>query len=484
MPTLLALLLWAQEEPNDIEQAVRRFAQAYALVERHNADPVNPSNAFYEAALPGMLRALDPHSAFLTQTQMEQLRDMERSTSKGFGTVVSVLPGRVIVLQVLPGAPSSRAGIAPGDEIVGINNIRLDGLTMEQLIGVLGETRQRQALLHVRRPGNAVLMRFTLTPEEMASPSVDRAFLIRPGIGFVRATSFEGQTGKQMKEAIEKLGGRDLKGLVLDLRNNGGGVVQAAIETAALFLAPGKKILTVRGRARPMEEVTAPGKSEPYTFPMAVLINERTASAAEIVAGALQDHDRATIVGTPSYGKGLVQSVFPVSEGNGIALTTAFYFTPSGRSIQRPLKEGQLDSNARYANLETATEFRTAGGRPVKGGGGIEPDEVAHPDGLTALQSVIDASGLLTTFATEYLARKPSIDRNFRVSDELLSELQGFLAERRIQPGLLEWSRAQAWIRSRLQQEIFNQALGVEAGDEVEFGRDGVVRAALRVLSP
>jgi carboxyl-terminal processing protease len=476
----VALLLF-QGEVNDLQQSIRTFAQAYALIEANAADAVNPYNAMYEAALPSLLRRLDPHSVFLSPQQMEQLREMERSAARGFGTIVSVLPGRVIVLQTMPGAPSARAGIAPGDEIVAVNGIRLDMLGMEQLVGVLSETRQRVARLDVRRPGSARLMQFTLTPEELASPSVDRAYWLETGIAYVRATSFDPQTGKEIKSAIEKMDVARVRGLVLDLRNNGGGVVNSAVETAALFLTPGRKILTVRGRARQLEEVKVPGDGRPFEFPLTVLINEKTASAAEVVAGALQDHDRASIIGTPSFGKGLVQSVYPLAHGTGMALTTAFYFTPSGRSIQKPLRESQLDA-PRYGNLEDATEFRTSAGRPVKGGGGIEPDRQALPEHQTRLRAVLDGSGALTAFATDFLQKSPTVNRGFQVTDGLLDDLQIYLSQRGIRPPLGEWSVDRDWIRSRTRQEIFNQSLGVALGDEIEAERDPQVRAAVEEL--
>ncbi|MFN7924991.1 MAG: S41 family peptidase [Bryobacteraceae bacterium] len=478
---LALLLLQAEAQVSEIQRAIRTFAEAYSLIEGNAADQVHPDNAIYEAALPALMRRLDPHSAFLSTQQMEQLKEMERSTTKGFGTIVSVLPGRVIVLQTIAGSPSTRAGIAAGDEILGINNIRLDLLTMEQLVQVLGETRQRKALLHVRRPGYATLLQFTLTPEELAAPSVDRAYMLEPGAGYIRATSFDVETGKQVKEAIEKIGGASLKALVFDLRNNGGGVVAAALDTAALFLAPGQKILSARGRARKLEEVTVPEKAEPYKFPLVILINEKTASAAEIVTGALQDHDRATVIGTPSFGKGLVQSVYPLSQGTGMALTTAFYYTPSGRSIQKPLKESQLET-ALYANLEDKKEFKTDAGRAVKGGGGIEPDRVVTPERQTRLRNFLDASGALTAFATEFIKKNPAITREFQVTDRHLDTLQLYLGENKITPGVAEWSADRDWIRNRVHQEIFNQALGVAAGDEIESQRDPQVRAAVEAL--
>ena len=314
---------------------------------------------------------------------------------------------------------------------------------------------------------------------------MDRAFLLAEGIGFVRATSFEGETGKQLKAAIEKIGGAGLKGLVLDLRNNGGGIVGPALEAAALFLKPGQTLVTVRGRARSHEEVKVPGEAKPYDFPVAILVNEKTASSSEIVTGALQDHDRARVLGVPTFGKGLVQSVYSLPEGTGAAITTAFYFTPSGRSIQRPLKEGQLrDGQPLYANLEPAgTVFKSGGGRLLKGGGGIEPDEIVLHARQSRLQAFLDANGVLMAFATEFLAKKPAITPEFVVDGKLLDDLQVFLSERNVRPGVAEWATNREWIRMRVHQEIFNQSLGVELGDEVELKQDPVVKQALESLS-
>ncbi len=479
---LLALLLLAAE-PNELELAIRKFAQVYGLVEEQAASPIDPNPAIYEGAIPGMLRKLDPHTVFFTPGQFDQLKEMEKSTAKGFGTVVSVLPGRVLVLQTVAGTPSARAGIQPGDEILAVNGVRLDWLSMDQLIGLLGESRRREAKLDVRRQGNNRMMQFTMIPEELASPSVDRAYEIAPGIGYLRATSFEVPTGKLAKESIEKLGGANLKGLVLDLRGNPGGVLTSALEMSALFLPAGKRLMAIRGRAREAEETAVPKDWPRFDFPLAILVNEKSASASEIVAGAMQDYDRATVIGSATYGKGLVQSVFPLSQGTGMALTTAFYFTPSGRSIQRPLKEGLLEGQTpRWASLEEQTEFLTEKGRKVRGGGGIEPDVLVYPERATRLREVLDASGVLTQYATVAIGKAGKIEPSFTVSNGLLDDLQNYLSERNIRPGVGEWSADREWIRNRLHQEIFNQALGVEKGDEVEARRDPVILRALESL--
>ncbi len=454
---------------------------AYSVIESYAADPVNSEQAFYQGAIPGLLRRLDPHSVFFDPGQFDQVKKMQESTTKGFGTVVSILPGRVIVLQATPGTPSARSGLAPGDEILAVNNIRLDRLDMDQLTELLGESRQHPARLDVRREGNARLLQFTLTPEEMQAPSVDRAFLIAPGYGYVRITSFEEKTGTQTREAIEKLGGRNLKGLVLDLRKNPGGLVTAALETASMFLQPKQTILTIRGRKVKETAEKVPDTANPYTFALAVLIDAKSASASEIVSGALQDHDRATILGEPSFGKGLVQSVFPLSGGSGIALTTALYYTPSGRSIQKQFRSDDFALAATAAHPNTRTDFKSDKGRDLQGGGGIIPDvEVLSPV-PSRLRIAMERSASFTSFATEYL-KTNKVTPEFEITPKVLDQFQEFLSERQIQPNVSEWSRERDSIEIRLKTEIFNQALGVEKGDEVDARRDQAIKEALQVL--
>lgn len=475
---LLSPLAFASDDPAEqMARELKKVIDVYNALDRDNADPIPPEIAFFQGAIPGMLRTLDPHSIFFDPGQYDQLKQMEKSEHKGFGTIVSVLPGRVIVLQAAPGSPSAKAGLAPGDEILAINGYVLARLEFEQLVQLLTEARQHEAILDVRRSGNARLMRMTLTPELMDTPSVDRAFILTGNIGYIRVTSFDQNTGKLVKETIEKLGGENLGGLVLDLRDNPGGVAQAALETAALFLKPGQVIFSIKGRAQKTEEVRVPKEATPYKFPVSILINGKTASASEIVTGALQDHDRASVFGQPSFGKGLVQNVYPLSNNTGVALTVAFYYTPSGRSIQHPLEGSTLESTA--ASMKGT--YHTDSGREVHGGGGIEPDEIVLPPEMDRLSMVLDASAALTNFANDYV-HAHKIPENFEVTPEILDELQVFLSARDIRPSVGDWLNHRQWIQNRVKQEIMTLSFGVAKGDEIEMQRDPVVRRALEKL--
>lgn len=464
MLAVLAFLL-ATDPAQDLTDAVKKLVQVFSIVESEAAEPVDSKNAFYGGAIPGMLRGLDPHSIFLDPDQYQQLQEMNNSTQKGFGSIVSILPGRVIVLQTLPGTPSARSGLSPGDEIIAVNGYPLMNLEPEQLIQLLGEARRQTAKISVRRANTPRILEFTLVPEAVASASVDRAFMLKPGVGYVRVQNFDSRTGTELRNAIEKLGGAKLTGLVLDLRNNPGGVVETALESASLFLKPGLRILSVRGRAKKEEEIKVPDTAKPYEFPVSVLINEKTASASEIVAAALQDHKRARIVGLRSFGKGLVQSVYPLSDKTGVALTVAFYYSPSGRNIQRPLKNVQLAAETDQADR-----------------GGVQPDALVGSESFTRLRAVLDASGSFTTFATETLRKGNVLSPSGEFPSTVMDDFRVWLSERKIQPNVSEWSADSAWLRSRLKQELYNQALGVEKGDEVEAQRDPQVQRAVDEL--
>jgi carboxyl-terminal processing protease len=467
----------------DLSVNLQKFVDVLTAVKAESADDVPVDKLIYEGAIPSMLRQLDPHTQFFDPGQFDQLKHMEQSEQKGFGSVVSVLPGQVIFLQTLPGTPSNKAGIMPGDHLVAINNVAIASLDGEQIVGLLTEAKQQAVTLFVRRQGAVRVLAFNVKPELVDAPSVDRAYLLTPGIGYIRVTSWDLETGRQLRAAIEKLGGNNLQGLVLDLRDNPGGVVKAALEGASLFLAPGQRILTARGRTGEGETADVPSTATPYHFRMAVLVNEKTASASEILSGALQDHDRATIIGEPSYGKGLVQSVLPLASGAGLALTTAFYYTPSGRSIQRPLRNSALSTTFSGESDAARPTYVTDGGRAVTGGGGIQPDiHVPSRKTYSRFESVLQASGALIAFATEYLQAHNPLPDLFEVTPALLDEFQVFLSQHQIQPNVAEWSAERAWVSNQLKAAIVTQGRGVEKGDQVEAEQDPQVREAIAAI--
>ena len=467
---------------SDLGPQLRRFIEVLNTVETQGAERQPADSLIYQGAIPSMLRQLDPHTQFFEPSQFEQLRQMEQSEQKGFGSIVSVLPGQVIFLQTFPGTPTSKAGIQAGDELVAINNVAIGSLEPEQIIQLLTQARQEKITVFIRRVGDAKVLSFTLTPELVDSPSVDRAFLLAPGIGYIRVASWDLQTTRQLRDALAKLNAESLRELVIDLRDNPGGIVKAALDAAALFLKPGQRILTAKGRTGVVESADVPADAKPYAFKLAVLVNGRSASASEILTGALQDHDRAVVVGEPSYGKGLVQSVMPLSQGAGLAITTAFYYTPSGRSIQKPLRNSALSGTFNDAPKENLPTYKTDDGRTVTGGGGIQPDIEISRDVRTKLETVLDASGAVTAFATRYLANHSPLPDSFAITPEVIDEFQVYLSQRNIQPAVGEWAEERGWISNRLMEEMLTQARGVDKGDEVAARRDPQIQAALKAM--
>lgn len=395
----------------NLQETLQLFTKVYAAVEDNAAEEVDPFEAIYGGALPGAMRALDPFSVFLDADRFNQLREMQNSREKGFGSIVSILPGRIIVLQVLPETPMARAGIEPGDEFLAVNNYMVSALDDQQIIELLNHARQGEVAVVVRRPGIARPLQFKLAPQEMDSRSVDKAYLVGERVGYLHIKAFEGETARQFRDALEDLGGDELEGLVLDLRDNPGGVIDAALDISSFLLEPGAVILRARGRAQAPVEERVPSAAKPYRFPVVVLMNDKTASAAEIVAGALRDHKRATLLGQRSYGKGLVQRVFPLSEGAGLALTTSYYFTPNGESIQRPLQGSQVRSQKAAAPNGKADHAKTADDQPsLIGQGGIAPDEEVPPPPYNQFRYVLEGTGSFASFATEYLRQGNKVD--------------------------------------------------------------------------
>jgi carboxyl-terminal processing protease len=466
----------------DLVPLVKQFVDVLSVVQAQAADAPTPDKLIYEGAIPSMLRKLDPHTQFFDPGQFQQLKQMQDSEQKGFGSVVSVLPGRVLFLETLAGTPSNKAGIQPGDELVAVNNVAIQSLDPQQIIELLTEARQQRITAYIRRQGFSRVFAFTLTPELVDAPSVDRAFLLKPGFAYIRIGSWDLQTAHELRQAIEKLNPSSLQGLVLDLRNNPGGIVKSALDAAAMFLEPGQRILTARGRTSEVDSADVPSNAKPYHFKLAVLVNEKTASASEILTGALQDHDRAVIVGVPSYGKGLVQSVMSLANDSGLALTTAFYYTPSGRTIQKPLRNSALTETFASKPVSQLPTYKTDKGRTVTGGGGIQPDIIIYPEAQTRLQEVLEASGSFTSFATEYMAKHTRLPENFKISPEILDEFKVDLAARQIQPSIAEWSSDRAWISSQLEESIVTLAKGVAKGDEVQAQTDLEIQTALRAM--
>lgn len=488
----LAMTLFAQSEvpADEVSQESVRFTQVYAALERNYMDAVNPDQIILEGGIRGMLSTLDPFSSFFNPQQFQALQEQARGNTLGFGSILYVSPGKVVVLQTAENSPAWRAGLGPGDEIVSVNGQRIAQLDFESLIELLERSRSQPVSLGVIHPGKYIPEDFKLTPAEVALPTVDKVFIIAPGIGYIHVSGFEQKTSQEVADAITRLGGSSLKGVLFDMRDNHGGIVDAAVATASLFLKPDNLMLTVRGRAAPEKTYRTSPAATHFDTPLIILVNGNTASAAEILAAGLEEHDRALIVGEPTYGKGVVEGVMGLSEQCGLALTTSQYFTPSGRSIQRPLPgtalAGEMEASLTGGGATpagSAETFHTEMGRPLSGGGGISPDVVIPARALDPWVAFLNQRGLITSFASEYLTLHGHVDKSFEPDANALEDLKDFLARQGIRTPEEYWTPDQEYLKLRIKTEIYNLVFGLAAGNEVEVKGDPQVQKAANLFA-
>ena len=461
-----------------------KLTEAYSAVQENFSEEVDPDRAIFDGCIRGMLAALDPFSAFFDRQQFELLQEQTRGKALGFGSILYVTPGKILVLQTAQGSPSWRAGLGPGDEIVEINGTRVNRISFQSLVELLQRSRSHPVRLGVIHPGKFVSQDFDLKPAEVAQPSADKSFLLSPGTGYIHLNGFEQRTPQEVLDAVVQLSTPPLKGLVLDLRDNHGGVVDAAIDVASLFLPPGTLVMTARGRSSPEKAYRTTRAPRQLDMPMVILVNGDTASAAEVLAAALQEHDRALIAGAPTYGKGVVQSVTALSENTGLALTTAQYFTPSGRSIQRPLPGTALASPGRELDPGTnSPHFFTDDGRPLASGGGIAPDVVIPSRKFDPWLTFLDQAGVFTNFAAEYLTVHGRAKTSFEPDTTMLADFKEFLGREGIRAPEEFWENDQTYLRLKIKVELINLVSGLSSGEEVETKGDPQVQQAASLIS-
>src|ERR1700756_5317631 len=321
------------DSDSDVRDSLKQFTEVYETIEQNYADPVNADKAIYNGAIPGMLHALDPHSNFFDPKSYALLREEQRGKYYGVGMQVGPRNNKVIVIAPFVGTPAYRAGIHPGDIIIAVDGKATDNMSTSDVADLLKGPKGTTVRITILREGTDKPLEFSVVRDEIPRYSVDLHFLIRPGIGYMHVSGFQETTEHEVAQALEEMG--DLKGLILDLRQNPGGLLSEGVGVADKFLHKGAVIVSHHGRSSPEKRYVAQHGNGGKEYPLVVLVNRGTASAAEIVAGAIQDHDRGLIAGETTFGKGLVQTVYPLSENTGLALTTAKYYTPSGRLIQR-----------------------------------------------------------------------------------------------------------------------------------------------------
>ncbi|MGH9404834.1 MAG: S41 family peptidase [Terriglobia bacterium] len=479
---------------SQIQPALKSFSDVYGLIEQNYASPLAPDPTIYGppqsnsiGAIPAMLRTLDPHSNFFDPTSFAQMQEEMRGDYYGVGMQIGERPGKngkmaVVVEQPLPDSPAFSAGLRPGDVISGVDGKATTGMDTAKVRDILRGPANTTVLITVTREGAPHPLQFTLKRQKITQHSVDAAFMVRPGIAYIHINTFNETTDPELSAALDRLGQESFKGLILDLRQNRGGLLNQAVGVASHFLRKNQLVVYHSGRSSPEQKYYAVHGEQGPEYPIIVLIDNDTASAAEIVTGALQDHDRAMVMGQQSFGKGLVQTEEPLSDNTMLLLTTAHYYTPSGRLIQRE-----------YSNLSTYDYYNhydpnplprsqarlTDGGREVFGGRGITPDVAVPPVKLNATEQKLVDAGAFFDFGRSYLATHKSVPGDFRVNGRVLDEFKKFLPSESVSVSAQDFKANEAFIRQHIQTQLVQVIYGPEAAERITVEDDPLVARAL-----
>jgi carboxyl-terminal processing protease len=462
---------------------LRTFSDMLDLVQERYMDEQDPAELVY-GAIRGVLRTLDPHSNFLDPQSYREMREEQRGSFSGLGIVISLRgeENLLTVISPIEGTPAHRAGLRAGDIISMIDNEETSGMSIDQALVKLRGKKGTTVNLVILREGAEEPLHFTLTRDDIPTASIPYSYMLRPGVGYIKVKNFTQTTSEELDQKIHALAQQGMDRLILDLRGNPGGLLEQAVKVASRFIGGGKMIVYTRGRVTNSDqEYFGSSEQGSLRYPLIVLVNQGSASASEIVAGAIQDHDRGLVVGETTWGKGLVQTVYPLSQESALALTTAKYYTPSGRLIQRDYHS--LEDYFSYADTsrlpEDEREVRfTDAGRKVLGGGGISPDvEIKIPDAPEFIQQ-LERKAVFFDFAVQYLV-KHQVGRDFQPDDPLLAQFQKMLVQKKIDFKPEDIKDNLDFLRKGIRAEVIGNAFGLEERNKALADIDPQILKAL-----
>jgi len=475
---------------NTLQDSVKSFSRVLSVVEKNYATVVDTDHALYSGAIPGMLRVLDPHSNFFDPRAYANLREDQRGRYYGVGMTIVPRENFTFVLAPMPGSPAFRAGIRPGDKIVAVDGHTAEGLSSSEVADMLKGPKGTIVHITMKRVGYEENLNFTVTRDEIPKHSVDIAFLLKPDIGYIKLSGFNETTEPELSAALKEVDATKLNGLIFDLRGNPGGLLNEAVAVSDMFLDKNQLIVSHHGRSSQERRYYAVRGNHGATVPLVVIVNGGSASASEIVTGAIQDHDRGMVVGEQSFGKGLVQTVSGLSENTGLALTTARYYTPSGRLIQRDYKTTSLYDYLYNHKNPAPTEVKlTDSGRQVTGGGGITPDVSVQPGKYNPFQESLlrrdvffAYQGGVGGFTTYFLGSKPEVTKDFVADDAVMKTFFAYLDREKVKHTDADIAENLAWIKREIKKEAFISVFGLTEGYKVDLEDDVQLQKAVETL--
>jgi carboxyl-terminal processing protease len=499
--------------PPSTNDFLNNYTEALDIIQQTYVDKVGPDKLVY-SSIKGMLRMLDPHSSFFDPKEFSRLREEQHSKYYGLGIRVRPLirdRGKVAIVEPPAiGSPAEKRGLRAGDVISKIEGEPIDDWTSDEVVNHLRGPRGTTVNITVERPGIHDPMQFTVERDEIPLITVPYAFEIKPGIGYIKIDRFSESTADELRSRIKELNVSRMSGLILDLRDNPGGLLNQAIAVSDFFLPRGSLVVSTKGRAEGSAKRYQAPSLEKVKVPLVVLINRHSASASEIVAGALQDHDRALIVGETSFGKGLVQSVYTLENDTGMALTTAKYYTPSGRLIQRDYSGSTTEyyysenASAPPENNQNREIRSTDNGRKVYGGGGITPDVLEPMRELNKFEALLASpqKDIFFQYArrltsgqvpgakefeiqpkkNDIVQTAPKSIPNMDITDAILADFKNFLRARKIDFKDEDIQNNVDFIKRRIRYEIYTSQFGLQEGFRVSVQGDMQVLKALEVM--
>ncbi len=499
---------------DNIYEQLGKFKDVLSLTEKYYVDDVD-TQKLTESAIKGLLSDLDPHSVYIDPKQLTRVTEEFRGKFEGIGIEFALVNDTITVVQPIGGGPSAQLGILSNDKIVKIDGKSSIGFNEDQVLKGLKGPKGTKVSVSIVRPGEKGLLEYEIIRDVIPFYSVDVSFMLNDEVGYINVTRFAETTNSEMLTALQKLKSQGMKRLVLDLRFNPGGYLDQAVKMADLFIdgdpsTGQRKIVYTKGR-RPdfNEEYYATTNSEFEKVPLIVLLSNGSASASEIVAGAIQDWDRGLIVGETSFGKGLVQRQFELADKSAFRLTIARYYTPSGRLIQRSYAGGKEKyqreafereevegDNITHVEESDSTRpvFKTAGGRKIYGGGGITPDYIVKPGDASQFTTVISRRNLFYEFITNYLSAHGKeirekykgdfqlFNREFEVSDALMNEFVGFTKEKKVEYKEDQFTKDKEFVQARLKAHIARNFWGNDGWYPVILKVDNQLKKALSIF--